>query len=154
MNLQQLDYLYQNILPLLCDNQTNHSPEVGWSRIFSSNENIERILTYFIDPLNVLHWHGDRIILPRAATLLASSDRCKEQMFRIGDNIYGLQFHIEVEKVDVMRWIKEDSLFVETALGVGGGQLLYQQTQEFCEASNSDRLKLLRGLFEVLWLGL
>ncbi len=32
----------------------------------------------------VLHWHGDRIRLPKEASLLGSSLHCPEQLFRIG----------------------------------------------------------------------
>ena len=38
--------------------------------------------------------------LPAAATLLASSDACPVQMFRVGENLYGTQFHPELDKRD------------------------------------------------------
>ena len=38
-------------------------PEIGWSQIFidKSNKDFEEL---FEDPFHVLHWHGDRILLP------------------------------------------------------------------------------------------
>ncbi len=44
----------------------------------------------------VLHWHDDTFTLPPGAELLASSERCVNQAFRIG-RAYGLQFHIELD---------------------------------------------------------
>ena len=95
-----------------------------------------------------LHWHGDRILLPKSAQLLASSDRCKEQMFKIGRNAYGLQFHIEVDFNDVERWIVEDIDFVQNALGEEGSTLLGNQNIKYCESSKDNRLQLIRNIFK------
>lgn len=47
-------------------------------------------------PLHVAqsHWHGFE--LPRGATHLASSELYPNQAFRIGDRVFGFQFHAEV----------------------------------------------------------
>jgi len=44
----------------------------------------------------VLHWHEDTFTLPPGAELLASSDKCVNQAFRVG-RAYGLQFHVELD---------------------------------------------------------
>ena len=44
----------------------------------------------------VLHWHSDTFTLPPGAELLASSDMCVNQAFRVG-RAYGLQFHVELD---------------------------------------------------------
>jgi GMP synthase-like glutamine amidotransferase len=44
----------------------------------------------------VLHWHEDTFTLPPGAELLASSDLCVNQAFRVGRS-YGLQFHVELD---------------------------------------------------------
>jgi GMP synthase (glutamine-hydrolysing) len=44
----------------------------------------------------VLHWHNDTFTLPPGAKLLASSDECANQAFRVG-RAYGLQFHVELD---------------------------------------------------------
>jgi GMP synthase-like glutamine amidotransferase len=72
--------------------------------------------------LLVLHWHGDRIALPPAATLLASSLPCPEQIFRLGPRAFGLQCHIEVDAASLERWIRDDQGFVQAALGPGGAE--------------------------------
>ncbi|HEF4762706.1 TPA: type 1 glutamine amidotransferase [Pseudomonas putida] len=51
----------------------------------------------FIDGqrLKVLEWHEDAIDLPPKAQLLASSEQCEQQMYRVGPTRVGLQFHPE-----------------------------------------------------------
>ncbi len=46
--------------------------------------------------LPVLHWHNDTFTLPQGAELLASSDHCVNQAFRLG-RACGLQFHVELD---------------------------------------------------------
>jgi GMP synthase-like glutamine amidotransferase len=68
----------------------------------------------FIDGqrLKVLEWHEDAIDLPPAAQLLASSEQCAQQMYRVGPARVGLQFHPEwnAESVAVLnRHFAEES---------------------------------------------
>ena len=52
--------------------------EIGWGNIFpNSLENHCNLTTLLAYPFPVLHWHGDRILLPNSAELIASSCRCK-----------------------------------------------------------------------------
>jgi hypothetical protein len=39
---------------------------------------------------------------------LASSERCLHQAFRVGESIYGLQFHLEVTPAMVADWCEQD----------------------------------------------
>lgn len=48
------------------------------------------------EALEVLHWHRHSYTLPLGAVRLATSERCAEQAFRVADNVYGLQFHVEI----------------------------------------------------------
>src|ERR1700722_7063752 len=48
------------------------------------------------EALTVLHWHRHSYTLPSDAVRLATSDVCAEQAFRVGDKVYGLQFHVEI----------------------------------------------------------
>jgi GMP synthase-like glutamine amidotransferase len=42
------------------------------------------------------HWHGDTFELPHNAIRLTSSRITKNQAFRFGQAVYGLQFHLEM----------------------------------------------------------
>jgi len=54
--------------------------------------------------LPVLHWHGDTFDLPAGAEHLAGSPVYRHQAFRVGRAAYGLQFHIELDRVLAREW--------------------------------------------------
>lgn len=54
----------------------------------------------------VFQWHGDTFDIPPHAVHLASSPDCPNQAFRYGDNVYGLQFHLEVDQAMISRWLR------------------------------------------------
>ena len=81
----------------------------------------------------VLHWHGDRCLLPPQAELLASSLHCREQAFRLGPRAIGLQFHVEVEPPMLERWLAEDGDYVVGALGPEGPARLRADGQRWGE---------------------
>ena len=97
-----------------------------------------------------MHWHGDRILLPATAELIASSTRCEEQLFRIGSMAYGLQFHIEVENKMVNRWIEEDTKFIFSALGNNGKSILKKQQNEFGDKTLEARLEFIHTLIDLV----
>ena len=50
-------------------------------------------------------WHQDCIAtLPESAVVLASNDNCPVQAFRVGQNVYGVQFHPEVDAASFKEW--------------------------------------------------
>ena len=109
-----------------------NKPELGWSEISSANEKSNDEISLMLkEPLKVLHWHGDRIVLPPKAELLASSDRCKEQLFKVEERIYGLQFHVETEGLMTENWIKNDKKFIISGLGENGQNILQNQCNIF-----------------------
>jgi len=124
-------------------------PEIGWSQIFIDKSNSD-FKALFEDPFYVLHWHGDRILLPNKAVLIASSARCKEQFFRIGDYAYGLQFHIETTGGMVNKWIKEDKEFVFKGLGSNGQEILKEENKKYIDKTFFKRKLLISKLFELL----
>ena len=124
-------------------------PEIGWSQIFIDKSNKE-FKALFEDPFHVLHWHGDRILLPNKAVLIASSGRCKEQFFRIGDFAYGLQFHIETTGTMINKWIKEDKEFIFKGLGSDGQEILREENKKYSKKTFLKRKLLINKLFELL----
>jgi GMP synthase (glutamine-hydrolysing) len=62
---------------------------------------------------DVIEWHRDEIDrLPAGATLLASNPRYPNQAYRIGEHVYGLQFHIETDEALVRQWAEGDPVGV------------------------------------------
>ena len=118
-------------------------PEIGWSQVFF-NQSKNNLNKFCETPFYVLHWHGDRILLPKNSKLIASSIRCKEQFFKIGDLVYGLQFHIESSKEMTERWINEDNLFIKKGLGPKGQEILREEDKQFGEQTIVKRKMLIR----------
>ena len=62
---------------------------------------------------DVLQFHHDEISqLPTGATLLASSPITRNQAFRVGRHVYGLQFHIETTPEIIHEWAERDAVGV------------------------------------------
>ena len=123
--------------------------EIGWSKVFFNQLNND-FNKFHEMPFHVLHWHGDRILLPENAELIASSKRCKEQFFKIGDLAYGLQFHIESIKKMTERWINEDKLFISKGLGANGQSILRKEDKQFGEKTIMKRKLFINDLFNLL----
>lgn len=68
--------------------------EVGWLPV-KVNEEQKSDVFRCVDELIVFQWHGETFDLPAGAVLLASSEACKNQMFLLGKNVIGMQFHLE-----------------------------------------------------------
>jgi GMP synthase-like glutamine amidotransferase len=65
---------------------------------------------------DVIAWHHDEIAtLPPGATLLASNPHSPHQAFRLGERVYGLQFHIGTTPGTVRAWAARDPLGVAAA---------------------------------------
>ncbi len=68
-------------------------------------------------------WHGAEVKrLPENAVLLASSEACAIQAFRLGDVAYGLQFHMELTHTTATEWgaLPEYAAALERVRGPGG----------------------------------
>jgi GMP synthase-like glutamine amidotransferase len=84
--------------------------EVGWYPISLTPEGqVDSLLGYLPEKPTVFQWHGEGFELPASARSLASSPYYENQAFRIGKNVYGLQFHLEVTAAMVERWLEEHS---------------------------------------------
>ena len=76
--------------------------EIGWFYIYPQ----DKLEYLFYDKFLAFHWHGDTFDLPEGAVRMASSVKYKNQAFRIGTQVVGLQFHLEVTKEDIEKWIE------------------------------------------------
>ncbi|HEX8235712.1 MAG TPA: type 1 glutamine amidotransferase [Abditibacteriaceae bacterium] len=74
----------------------NEYSEIGWYPVQLTEDGRQSLLFGFLPgEFTVLHWHGDTFELPRGATHIARSEACANQAFAYGDNVVGLQFHLE-----------------------------------------------------------
>jgi len=84
--------------------------EIGWSPIsITPHGQVDSLLGYLPESATVFQWHGDGFELPSGAIRLASSIHFKNQAFRVGKSIYGLQCHLEATPSMIERWINQRS---------------------------------------------
>lgn len=97
-----------------------HSEEIGWHDIELTGDGLRDpvMLSLAKHPsvgdiwrkFKVFHWHGDTFDLPIGAVHLAKSSLYENQAFRYKDNVYALQFHIEVTKDLLVEWFEDHPL--------------------------------------------
>jgi GMP synthase-like glutamine amidotransferase len=76
----------------------NREKEIGWFPVYpTSAGKSDSIGKLFAAAPPVLHWHGDTFAIPDGAVHLLESEACANQAFRYGDNVLGLQFHLELQ---------------------------------------------------------
>jgi GMP synthase-like glutamine amidotransferase len=88
--------------------------EVGWDKVDITSEGMDdpvlSNLSVSSQPYaDVFQWHGDTFDLPANSLRLSSSAAYKNQAFRYRDNVYALQFHIEVTPRMIREWFADES---------------------------------------------
>ncbi|MEM8817303.1 MAG: type 1 glutamine amidotransferase [Pseudomonadota bacterium] len=80
--------------------------EIGWYDVeLTERGKADPVLSTFADSQRVFQWHEDCIELPDGCEHLAASPDCAVQAFRHGEHAYGFQFHLEVDRSLVERWL-------------------------------------------------
>jgi GMP synthase-like glutamine amidotransferase len=80
-------------------------PEIGWFEIHLTEAGLsDAVFARIEGPVPVFHWHEDTFELPSGAELLATAPACRNQAFRLGRNVYGLQFHPEMTPEMIEDW--------------------------------------------------
>ena len=82
----------------------NDTLEIGWAPVHLTGDSIFRGID---SPATFFHWHGETFDLPNGAERLAWSERTRNQAFRFGSKVYGLQFHPEVDAAMIEDWSRQ-----------------------------------------------
>jgi GMP synthase (glutamine-hydrolysing) len=87
----------------------NREKEIGWYDVSPTHhaEN-DPLLMAFQTTEKIFQWHGETFDIPRTGLHLAFSSLCANQAFRYGANVYGFQFHLEVDEGMIHRWLRVD----------------------------------------------
>jgi GMP synthase (glutamine-hydrolysing) len=81
--------------------------EIGWGEVTPTElGKQDPLVRHFHDAENIFQWHVDTFSLPAAAVHLARSASCEYQAFRVGETVYGLQFHLEADQALIARWLR------------------------------------------------
>ena len=108
--------------------------EIGWFNVSLTKQGLE-------DPLfnglgkefEVFQWHGDTFAIPDNGVHLAYSKACTNQVFRYNENVYGLQFHLEVTKEMVREWLDAYSDEILSLNGLVSRDEILRYAEEFAE---------------------
>ncbi|HYW43228.1 MAG TPA: type 1 glutamine amidotransferase [Bryobacteraceae bacterium] len=120
----------------------NPLKEIGWFDILLTEAGAaDPLFAGVRETETVFHWHGETFDLPAGAAWLARSERCRHQAFRIGDSIYGLQFHLEVNPAMIADWCLQDENCGDVR----------ELDAPLDPAPNQDRLEALSGLVFGRW---
>jgi GMP synthase-like glutamine amidotransferase len=80
--------------------------EIGWYPVrLTAAARHDRLFRESPETIEVFQWHGEYFDTPPGAVNLASSDLYACQAFSIGQNVYGLLFHLEVTGQMVKEWM-------------------------------------------------
>jgi GMP synthase-like glutamine amidotransferase len=85
----------------------NAQKEIGWFPVTGLNAG--EGLFQFPAVTHVFHWHGETFDLPPGAIQLARSAACENQAFQLGNNVIGLQFHLETDPASAKAFVDADN---------------------------------------------
>ena len=100
-----------------------------------------------------MQWHLNAVTaLPRRAVLLARSDACAVQAFRLGPRAYGVQFHMEVDAA-LVRATEAFPAYVaalERQQGAGAFERMVAETARHEETLRANGARLFRNFLDLI----
>ena len=82
------------------------APEVGWFEVSRTDGADDPVIGALPDRFRAFQWHYYTFELPAGAVQLASSAAAR-QAYRLGDRVWGIQFHAEVDRTMLDHWLRE-----------------------------------------------
>jgi GMP synthase (glutamine-hydrolysing) len=93
-------------------------PEIGWFEVEVTDEGAsDPVIGPLAPSFTAFQWHSYEAVPPDGAAILARSAVCP-QAYRIGDRVWGIQFHAEVTAANLRHWI-DDYRSDEDAVRIG-----------------------------------
>ena len=116
--------------------------EIGWGNIqFTPQAAADPLFRSFGAETEVFHWHGDTFDLPQGAVLLAASPVTPHQAFSFNNQIWGVQFHVEIMQREIPAWVQANQ---NDAADIPA-DLVEASTQDRCMRLNQLAAELLKG---------
>ncbi len=108
-------------------------PEVGMMEVqLTDLAQSDPLFNGIAATVSCLQWHGAAVLEPpRGAQVLARSPHCDVQAMRVGNNAWGIQYHVEVTAETVPQWaaIPAYRAALERTLGPGAAETLAQESK-------------------------
>lgn len=81
--------------------------EIGWYPMrLTKQGQTDKLAKLFSAQQHIFQWHGFTFDLPTDAIPLLNGDQVVNQAFKLNDNIYGFQFHLEADLPLINRWLE------------------------------------------------
>lgn len=81
-------------------------PEIGWYPLeLTAAGQSDGVFGALSQQAPVFEWHRYTFDLAAGAVQLARTDSCEQQAFRYGRAAYGFQFHLEMNRALIQRWL-------------------------------------------------
>jgi GMP synthase (glutamine-hydrolysing) len=81
--------------------------EIGWYPLQLTHEGqTDPVIGGLQGSFPVFQWHAETFDLPVGGVCLAASERYPHQAFRLGSNVYALQFHLETTGPMIHEWLE------------------------------------------------
>ena len=113
----------------------NTQQELGWTSVRKMNYVPEGCFP-LPEHFNVMQWHSETFEIPKGAVHLAENEACRNQMYQIGKNVLGFQFHPEITPESLSLFLEDDD---ELALFNGA------HVQNESELKKSPKEKFIQG---------
>jgi GMP synthase (glutamine-hydrolysing) len=82
--------------------------ELGWYEVRLTDAGLyDPLLAGFAKNFSVFQFHEDTFDIPPGAVHILDAPGCLHQGYRIGNNIYGLQFHLEATQEMIVEWVAD-----------------------------------------------
>jgi GMP synthase-like glutamine amidotransferase len=82
------------------------APEVGWFEVSRGDGADDPVIGALPGRFRAFQWHYYTFELPSGAVQLAASAAAR-QAYRLGDRVWGIQFHAEVDRTMLDHWLRE-----------------------------------------------
>ncbi len=120
--------------------------EVGWYNVDITQDGMDDPVFSTIavnkEPYaEVFQWHGDTFDLPKDSVRLSSSEVYENQAFRYKENVYGLQFHIEVTPEMIKEWFVNDKS--------DKSKEMFEKSEEVCPEYNKRAMDFYDKFFSI-----
>ena len=124
----------------------NRHKEIGWFPVEFGAGFSDWLGADVPSSLNVFHWHGDKFDIPGDGVLHAHSEACGHQLFTVGRNIIGLQFHLEANTESMQSMLESGSgELVESRYVQHAGEIMERASFDQPNKLMSDILERMLG---------
>ncbi|MCO8067604.1 type 1 glutamine amidotransferase [Acinetobacter schindleri] len=85
----------------------NPEQELGWMSV-SKVANVPADCFSLPEKFRIMQWHSETFEIPKGAVHLAENEACRNQMYQLGKNVLGFQFHPEITPETLALFLEDE----------------------------------------------